>query len=368
MLVRLPTVALALAFTLLPSVDAALFPKKSHVKHIDAKGFKNALKEGRTFVTAFVAPWCGHCQKMVPELSRAAEGLDPLVPVYAVDCDDAKNKPLCAEQGIKGFPTVKLYPKGTQAPPLEFDGTRTSSSFFYWASGAVPGKMERSQTAKGVLDIVRKNPGKPKAVLMNKSNKTPLLWKVISQKYGDKITFVNCRDRKGKESANLGFEITDKKHKLLIFGPNGEEPILYEGIMKYATLSDYFDEVLAGKVDLSHAAFEAQQAVFKAPAAEETAAPKAAEESEEEEDNDEIRIGESGYRGFNPHEGVDLDELIKLGGGFNPHAGAHPGADAPAPKKKKADTKKASSKKAETQSATSTSSAAESSATTKDEL
>ena len=39
-----------------------------------------------------------HCQKLAPELIRAADGLHPLVPVYAVDCDDSKNKAICAEQ------------------------------------------------------------------------------------------------------------------------------------------------------------------------------------------------------------------------------------------------------------------------------
>lgn len=31
-----------------------------------------------------------------------------MVPFYAVDCDEQKNKPICGEQGIKGFPTVKV--------------------------------------------------------------------------------------------------------------------------------------------------------------------------------------------------------------------------------------------------------------------
>ena len=35
---------------------------------------------------------------MTPEYSKAAKSLSPLVPFYAVDCDDAKNKPLCGEQ------------------------------------------------------------------------------------------------------------------------------------------------------------------------------------------------------------------------------------------------------------------------------
>ena len=39
-----------------------------------------------------------HCQKMVPEYSKAALGLHPLVPVYAVNCHAEKNKRLCAEQ------------------------------------------------------------------------------------------------------------------------------------------------------------------------------------------------------------------------------------------------------------------------------
>lgn len=84
-----------------------------------------------TFGVAFVAPWCGvrvmfttdmsvlnsfllveqHCQKMAPEYSKAALGLYPLVPLYAVDCDAAKNKRLCADNGVKGFPTIKVRHK-----------------------------------------------------------------------------------------------------------------------------------------------------------------------------------------------------------------------------------------------------------------
>lgn len=45
---------------------------------------------------------------MAPEYSKAALGLYPLVPLYAVDCDAPKNKKLCADQGVKGFPTVKV--------------------------------------------------------------------------------------------------------------------------------------------------------------------------------------------------------------------------------------------------------------------
>jgi hypothetical protein len=39
-----------------------------------------------------------HCKAMVPELSKAALGLYPLIPVYAVDCDDKQNQQLCARE------------------------------------------------------------------------------------------------------------------------------------------------------------------------------------------------------------------------------------------------------------------------------
>jgi protein disulfide-isomerase A6 len=46
---------------------------------------------------------------MAPEYANAADKLHPLIPTYAIDCDDEKNKRLCAEQQVQGFPTVKVY-------------------------------------------------------------------------------------------------------------------------------------------------------------------------------------------------------------------------------------------------------------------
>jgi hypothetical protein len=42
---------------------------------------------------------------MAPEYSKAALGLYPLIPAYAVDCDAEKNKQLCAEQVSLGAPS-----------------------------------------------------------------------------------------------------------------------------------------------------------------------------------------------------------------------------------------------------------------------
>ena len=55
---------------------------------------------------------------MAPEYSKLAKLLTPMVPTYAVDCDAEANKRLCAEQGVQGFPTVKVCPLSAASPSV----------------------------------------------------------------------------------------------------------------------------------------------------------------------------------------------------------------------------------------------------------
>jgi protein disulfide-isomerase-like protein len=68
----------------------------------------DSLTDGKTVFIKFFAPWCGHCKKMAPDwekLSGEWEGND-IGLVAEVDCT-ADGKPLCDENGVKGFPTLK---------------------------------------------------------------------------------------------------------------------------------------------------------------------------------------------------------------------------------------------------------------------
>ena len=96
---------------------------------------------------------------MAPEFSKAALGVYPFITFYNVDCDDSKNKQLCSEQGVQGFPTVKvsnpptrlfghvantharkqLFPRGKLEKPIPFEHEeRSASAFYYWASRNIP--------------------------------------------------------------------------------------------------------------------------------------------------------------------------------------------------------------------------------------
>ncbi|KAF7356933.1 Protein disulfide isomerase [Mycena venus] len=260
-------------------VSAGVFPKDSLVKMLDAKTFKKAMKANETSMVAFVAPWCGgmimsfskslvdlhirfqHCQRLAPEYSKAALGLHPLLPFYAVDCDDDKNKRLCSEQGVQGFPTIKVFPKGKELLPITYDGgERTASALYYFATRRIPASFTKLYKTEDIIPWVEKTIDQKRTLLLTKDKKVPLLWKVLANKYqGLGLEFGTHRDRKGKSSVALGFEAGEKKDsKVLVYSPGSTKPFRYEGINKLDSLSKFFDSVLDGTADLTVANEEAK--------------------------------------------------------------------------------------------------------------
>ncbi|KAG2144324.1 thioredoxin-like protein [Suillus clintonianus] len=244
---------LATLLALLPAiVSAAIFPPDTKVKMLDPKGFRRAMRSNRTSVVAFVAPWCGHCQRMVPEYSKAAENLSPLIPFYAVDCDAEMNKRLCGEQGVQGFPTLKVFPRGSQAPPESYDsGERTSGKFIRWASRSVPNNVQSLPHIHSIPAWLDKTSDLPRVILLNKDKKFPLLWQVFANNYRKKMAFGHHTDPDGAFAASLGFPATveGKTSKVIVYPPGSSVAVLYEGMTKYDPLTKFFRSILDGSAD-----------------------------------------------------------------------------------------------------------------------
>lgn len=65
---------------------------------------------------------------------------------------------------------------------------------------------------------------------MTKDKKVPLLWKVLGNKYQNRIELGSHRDRKGKSSIALGLEAGGPKEaKVLIYPAGSDTPVRYEG-------------------------------------------------------------------------------------------------------------------------------------------
>merc|ERR1712017_65410 len=77
----------------------------------------------------FYAPWCGHCQSLAPEYAKAATSLkESKSDISLAKVDATIEKELAEKYGVKGFPTIKFFKKGTAMDK----GGRTSPDIIAW--------------------------------------------------------------------------------------------------------------------------------------------------------------------------------------------------------------------------------------------
>lgn len=107
----------------------ALYPSSSDVVMLTASNFDRLVEQSdAVWVVEFFAPWCGHCQALVPEYTKAATALKGVVKVGAVNCDDEKS--LAGRFGVRGFPTIKIF-GADKKKPTDYNGARTAQVIFF---------------------------------------------------------------------------------------------------------------------------------------------------------------------------------------------------------------------------------------------
>ncbi|KAK7091295.1 protein disulfide-isomerase A6 homolog [Littorina saxatilis] len=80
----------------------------------------------------FYAPWCGHCKNLAPHWAQAATELKGKVKMVAVDA--TVHTVMSNRYGVRGFPTIKVFPAGKKDGEAEdYDGGRTANDIVSWA-------------------------------------------------------------------------------------------------------------------------------------------------------------------------------------------------------------------------------------------
>jgi protein disulfide-isomerase A6 len=139
-------------------------------------------------------------------------------------------------------------------------------------------------------------------MLLSKAKDIPLMWKVLANKYRDDFAFANHRDRKGKSSVALGYEAgTKKESKILIYPAGSTKPVLFEGTLKYDSISKFFDSILDGTVNLSSPSSQAQEETYE-PTPEE-------EEIERKQEAQRLELLHGGFSNM-----IDFEEALKKHG------------------------------------------------------
>lgn len=103
---------------------SALYPKNGLVVELTSNNFdKLVLNGNEIWIVEFFAPWCGHCQNLVPEFTKAANTLNGVVKFGAVNADQYKD--LARKYKIGGFPTIYIF-FSNKNQPIHYDGKRTA--------------------------------------------------------------------------------------------------------------------------------------------------------------------------------------------------------------------------------------------------
>ncbi|KAM0752013.1 thioredoxin-domain-containing protein [Meredithblackwellia eburnea MCA 4105] len=231
-------VSTLLVLTPLVSAGGANYDSK-WVKALSSSTFKKHVTGSQKLtLAAFHAPWCGHCVKLGPEYEKAAKNLEGLVNLVAVDCDDDKNKPLCGQYDIKGFPTLKIFPGGS-APPSDYQGPRTAKGIVEYVTGQMPTFVKRATTAAEVKGLKAKSSKKPITLLFTSSATVTPLYKALSTDFFKTVDFYAAREAKVGGVETMREFGVDKTPAIVVLRGEGEEVVKYEGPLKYEAIKTF---------------------------------------------------------------------------------------------------------------------------------
>ena len=210
----------------------SFYDSDPHILELTPKSFDKAIHNTNyTTLVEFYAPWCGHCKQLSSTFRKAAKKLDGVVQVAAVNCDQNKNKALCAKYGVEGFPTLMVFrpPKLDLSKPMNdaknsfknhaneaYTGARTLAPIVDFSLSRIRSYVKKLVRIDKLGSLLEKSP-KLSVVLFSKQDKLSPVYKSIALDWLGKFEFYSTTNKKLKEVASMNsyYEKTPKIFKYL---------------------------------------------------------------------------------------------------------------------------------------------------------
>ena len=99
----------------------------------DANFDSTVFNDENMWMIAFYAPWCGHCQHLLPEWTNAATQLRGTIKIAKVDA--TVHTQLAQRYQIQGYPTIKIFSpgKGDKKKVEDYQGPRETAGIVEYA-------------------------------------------------------------------------------------------------------------------------------------------------------------------------------------------------------------------------------------------
>lgn len=125
--------------------------------------FNQMIDDGSVFVM-FFAPWCGHCQRLKPTWDQLMKDIntDETISITIMKVDCTQNTKLCSDQGVMGYPTLKLYLEDEEEA-VRYKGSRDVASLKKFVMKSMGEEVddevvqEKAKHNDGLFDLTTEN-------------------------------------------------------------------------------------------------------------------------------------------------------------------------------------------------------------------
>ncbi|KAJ2393956.1 hypothetical protein GGI05_002254, partial [Coemansia sp. RSA 2603] len=247
--------SLVAAVALSASPVLGMYDAGSAVKQLGVSNFDRVLsKTSQPTFVKFYAPWCGHCKNLEPEYERAAKKAQGVAKFYAVNCDEDKNRGLCAQYNVQGFPTLKVFTekrtKRGNRRSVDYQGERKASAMVKFVRTLLPNLSKKISPEE--LDSFVADGNLPKALLLTERTKTSELWKGVSAHLDRKVKFAHIVNPDKDTIESLGVSVLPA---IVVFPTSGDAGTfeIYNGESKYAPLVRFISNIASGNKPMDSA-------------------------------------------------------------------------------------------------------------------
>ncbi|KAJ6037341.1 Thioredoxin, partial [Penicillium herquei] len=265
----------------LPVNADGIYSNKSPVLQVNQKTYGSLIaNSNHTSIVEFYAPWCGHCKNLKPAYEKAAQNLNGLAKVAAVNCDEDENKPFCGQMGVQGFPTLKIVTPSKKAgrPHVQdYQGPRTAKGIVDAVVNNIPSHVKRA-TDKDLDNWLAQNEERPKAILFTEKGTTSALIRALAIDFLDVIDIAQVRN---KESSSVEKFAIEEFPTLVVIPSGDSKHKVYDGELKKQPILEFLSEFAEPNPDATGKA-----APVTKPKAKPKSKPASKPASDDDGDND----------------------------------------------------------------------------------